>query len=621
MRVVAIDVETRKFERGYMAPKVVCLSMQRDGAEPKIFAGPQVEEVLEQLFRDTIRNEDLIVGHSIAYDFACILATYPSLWYYVWIMYGGNLVTDTAIRERLLDISVGEFKTHVEEDANKKHGYSLAEIAKRKLKIDLEKGEDTWRTRYAELENVPLDQWPKPAIDYSLMDAVTTLSLYKNQQTRAKLFNYPLPTQFDNARADFALRLMSVRGILTDSQRVQTLWDSTISRMTELGILLEQEGLATYKKKSGNLSEFNENELPEIKRSVIEIRKRVEQYHKYPPRTPKGAVKTDADTLAECNYPPFDALIEFVGLQKTASTYLNKMFESPIHAAFWVIGTITERTSCSKPNLQNQPRLPGVRECYIPRAGYDFLACDFSTQEMRTLAQTLLDILGKSRLADFFQKDPDFDPHMAFAKLLARSNPGADLGGLRQRAKTCNFGYPGGMGAPTFVQYAKGYGLTIDLEESKNLKKEWLEQWPEMKDYFSYISNLVGDGNATVTLQRSGFREAGCSFTEACNLHFQNLANKASKRALWEVSRRCHTNENSYLYGSRPVLYIHDEVILETPQGAGHEAALEMEKVMEAAMEEVTPDIPSRAEATLMRYWSKKAKRTFEQGRLIPWNG
>ncbi len=74
------------------------------------------------------------------------------------------------------------------------------------------------------------------------------------------------------------------------------------------------------------------------------------------------------------------------------------------------------------------------------------------------------------------------------------------------------------------------------------------------------------------------------------------------------------------MYGCRPVCFIHDEIIMETPIAQAHEAALEQERVMCEAMSMYTPDIPIRASPALMRRWYKGADRAFDaHGRLIPW--
>ena len=90
---------------------------------------------------------------------------------------------------------------------------------------------------------------------------------------------------------------------------------------------------------------------------------------------------------------------------------------------------------------------------------------------------------------------------------------------------------------------------------------------------------------------------------------------------MFEVCRRAYLERGSWLYGSRPVLFIHDEVVLETPREVGHLAAGEIEGVMEAAMQPWTPDVPASASATLMTRWSKEAERTYDGGRLVAWEG
>ena len=585
---------------------------------PRVFK-ENAEEALEELLHRACLGEFLLVGHGVCYDFVCVLASFPRLWDLVWVAYQGNGITCTSIRERLLDIAIGEFRFHVEEDQDKKHEYDLASLVKRRLGKELNKDDDSWRKRFVELENIPLDDWPTEAIIYSKADAENTFQLFQDQELRARNLGYDLPTQYDDIRADFALRLMSVWGIMTDRSKVETLQVTSRERLYFLGRKLQATGLVEYCENK-NLDLFGQaSSAPEITKKNKAIQAAVEKYHPNAPRTEKGNIKIDAETLTDCHYEPFDWLIEYSSIEKTLSTYLSKLVESPIHAHFKAIGAASARTSCSNPNLQNQPRLPGVRECFVPRPGFVFLAVDFATQEMRTLAQSCLDILGQSRLAEKFKRDPEFDPHAEFAKQLVTGLKEPDMEAFRQRAKVANFGYPGGMGPEKFVQYAKGYNVTLTLEESKTLRDKWFQQWPEMKKYFNFVSNLIRDGAGVSNIPQSGFLRAGVGFTDACNSYFQTLAAHASKLALWEVTKRCYNFSDSWLYGSRPVLFIHDEIVLEVPEEAGHEAAMEMVLIMEKAQGRWTPNVPAKAEATLMRYWSKKAKAIFQEGRLVPW--
>jgi len=274
--------------------------------------------------------------------------------------------------------------------------------------------------------------------------------------------------------------------------------------------------------------------------------------------------------------------------------------------------TVAARSSSYNPNLQNQPRRPGVRECFRARSGRVFVSADYSTQEMRTLAQTLLDLFGRSKLADRFRKDLDFDPHQEFADAQKCS---------RQHAKIANFGIPGGMGIPGLIKYAKGYGQTWDAAFAKNIRDGFFRQWPLMTDYFRHIDQVVGSaGFGRVVIQRSGYWREGCGYCDAANAYFQTLAAHASKDALFDVVRRCYSEPNSWLYGSRAVNFVHDEIILEVFEEAIHETARELVQVMEERMAAWTPDIPTKAEAVAMRFWSKDAKGVFDtRGRLIVW--
>jgi len=610
-----------------MAPKVVCLSWAKDNGRHGLEVG---HDSIEKWLHQHLDNPDIfLVGHVVAYDAACILAQFPSVWQKLWKAYADSRIVCTAVRERLLDIAAGEFKGRWYNGKWEKHTYHMADIAARRLKKEVAKGEDTWRLRYAELDGVPLDQWPQEAKDYAVGDAVTTLQIFYDQDERSRRSHYSIPTQFEDTRADLALRLMSVWGVKTDPIQVDKLWRNTISRMNELVPALD--GIAQSKKSKKPVIHCG-IQVPDLKKSLKTLRALIVEYYQggEPPKTDKGAIMTGKDVLKMCSFEPLQNLVEFDALRKVANTYLTKLFASIVQAQFNAIGAASDRTSCSGPNLQNQPRLPGIRECFVPRDGYVYLACDFDSQEMRTLSQSCLDIVGYSRLAERYKQNPHFDPHLEFAASLAgvsiekakelKDAKDPRIKDLRQQSKCCNFGYPGGMGAAKFVDYAKGYGLQITVDRSQELRDNWFEQWPEMRDYFKHIESLVGSADVGYqTIPQSGFVRGNCGYCDAANGYFQTLAAHASKTALFEACRRAYCDRNSMLYGSRPAVFVHDEIILETPEEAGHLAAKELEQVMIESMQRWTPDVPAAVSATLMRRWSKAAEQVYDGETLIAW--
>lgn len=604
-----------------MAPKIVCLSWALSGESGLIVGFKDIEEFCHEMFD----SGALLVGQYVAFDMSVLMANFKSLWLPIWTAYHEDRVTCVAIREKLIDIAKGEFKR-----PKKNHNpYSLKEMVERRLDLELKK-EDTWRLRYNELDGIPLSEWPQDAKDYAILDSEVLIPLYEDQCKRIN----ELPTEYEDARADLGLRLASCWGLETDQKKVFDLWTSTSRRMNELADELISTGIVVRTKpKNKDLFPQKFEPLPQVKKSLDKIRQLIiETYPGDPPLTPKDQVQTSANVLEDCQSEILQKLVEFNKLEKRASTYISKLVNNKtIHPWFLSIGAASVRTSCANPNLQNQPREPGIRECFVARSGYCYLSCDFDSQEMRTLAQSCLDIVGFSRLAERYKDDVHFDPHLEFAATLGNIpideakerylNGDEEIKELRQQTKIANFGLPGGLGAKTFVSYAKGWGVEISYQRAMMLKEAWLTQWPEMEVYFKHVANLVGPASyGYMTIPQSGFVRGAVGYTDCCNGYFQTLAAHASKKAMFEVCKHCYCNPKSSLFGSRPVLFIHDEIILETPLDLANDAAKEIEQIMIEAMSIYTPDIPVAASATLMNYWSKQAKRTFdEQGRLIPW--
>jgi hypothetical protein len=100
-------------------------------------------------------------------------------------------------------------------------------------------------------------------------------------------------------------------------------------------------------------------------------------------------------------------------------------------------------------------------------------------------------------------------------------------------------------------------------------------------------------------------------FTQARNTPFQGLAADGAKLALWQLIRD----------GYRVVAFIHDEFVVELPEGADFTAEAErIAATLNRAMERVTGGVPVACEYALARCWSKKAKATFDRdGHLVPY--
>ena len=71
---------------------------------------------------------------------------------------------------------------------------------------------------------------------------------------------------------------------------------------------------------------------------------------------------------------------------------------------------------------------------------------------------------------------------------------------------------------------------------------------------------------------------------------------------------------------ARPLVFVHDEIIIEADLAQAHEAATRLSEIMVEQMERMTPNIPARATPAIAHRWLKGAKPVFdENGRLVPY--
>jgi hypothetical protein len=167
------------------------------------------------------------------------------------------------------------------------------------------------------------------------------------------------------------------------------------------------------------------------------------------------------------------------------------------------------------------------------------------------------------------------------------------------------------------------------------LRSVWFSIYPEMRTYFDYIKqacqderNVAKDGEGKAIQLYCyetplGAMRRGCTFTSVANgLGLQSPGAEGAKAATFLINRECRdVTRGSVLYGSRPILFVHDEIITEIPEdGLMHEKAMRKGDLMVQAMALVCPDVPIKAEPLLMRAWSKDAQPKFDaQKRLTIW--
>lgn len=626
LRPLALDTETELFGPCNMAPRLVCVSVDAGAWQSLMHHTQCVDYVAEILERPDV----LIIGHSIAYDM-CVLAEHePWLMPKIFRAYDANRVTDTEIRQKLIDIAEGIYRGFDDEDGEpQKITYQLEDVAARLLRRTLDK--NTWRLRYGELRDLPTEAWPEGARIYPLEDARATRDVFSVQEGKI----HYLDDQFRQARAAFWIKLMTNWGIHTDAQGVFELAERTQADYERIAADLRAVGLLRHDKlkRDGTIKEG----ARDTKKARALIVSAFEAKGKDYPRTKTGLPALGKKACANSLHPDLIKYAALSSTKKLLSTdipLLEQGCVQPIHVYCEVL-VETGRTSM-RPNLQNQKRKGGLRECFVPRPGTYFVSSDYGGLELCTLAEVCYTVLGYSALGDALNAGKD--PHLMvacqilgcdyeWAKAVNDKGKGDDnpeygrIDDARQTGKVANFGFPGGLGAAALVHFAENnYGVILTEEQARELKRVWLATWPEMRAYFNFVNSLIDVPEPIIRHIASNRYRGGLSYTEACNSFFQGLGADIAKSAGWEIAKGCYLDQDSPLFGCRIVNFVHDEFILEAPQHRAHEAALELTRLMIAAAEPWLKHVKIKSKPVVMKRWSKDAKQIWKDGRLEAWD-
>lgn len=391
------------------------------------------------------------------------------------------------------------------------------------------------------------------------------------------------------------------------------------------------------------------------------------------PRSDGGALSANRDTLTECGDPLLEEFGDRSENEKLRNTYLPFLRQGitrPINVRGNVM-TDTARASFEG-LIQLLPRQGGVRECFVARDGYWYCSVDYNAGELSTLGQVCLWTVGYSRIAEAINAGKDLHCvlgaqmlQISYEEMVARVKAKDPVAvAIRQASKAGNFGFGGLMGAPKFVmtqRKAKAFGApghehgsmcrlagleTPDrpcgfekitrwydrdcapvcktcVEFSAELKKTWLRTWEEMGEYFAWCKSIPGvsEGYGQIVSPGTGYVRGGLNAAQAANHSFQHLLAMTAKHALWLVCRECYTDRNSPLYGSRPVVFAHDEIMIETPIPVAHEAGYRLRDIMvNDAAKSFVPDVTIGAEPAWARRWFKGMKLVLDaNGRAQPW--
>jgi len=407
-------------------------------------------------------------------------------------------------------------------------------------------------------------------------------------------------------KADLALRLHAVFEKQLEEAELGTLMRDlemplvpVLTRMERTGIRIDDEFFRTMRRKlKGELDliqedifklaggEFNVNSTPQLRQVLFDklelpVIKRT-----------KTGPSTDASVLEELAVEGHELprlLLDYREMEKLRSTYVDALPQlvnphtGRIHTSFNQTVAATGRLSSSAPNLQNIPiRTPlgrEIRKGFVADPGYVFLGVDYSQIELRILAH----FSGDEAFVQAFTRGVDV--HRQTASVIFDVAVDDVTPEMRAQAKTVNFATLYGQGP---FSLARQLGITRDEArafidtyfERFSGVRTFLDEQVDMAREMGYVETLLGRRRYVPELKARNWNVRQFGERVAQNTPIQGTAADLIKRAMIDV----HAALEATGSGARLLLQVHDELLLEVPEGEVDDVRDVVVKRMEGAM-------------------------------------
>ncbi len=300
-------------------------------------------------------------------------------------------------------------------------------------------------------------------------------------------------------------------------------------------------------------------------------------------KTRTGAYSTDAGTLEKLRgeHPVVDALLDYREVEKLRSTYGEGLVaavalepDNRIRATFNQTVARTGRLSSDAPNLHNIPVRTETgrvfREVFVAAKGCELLVADYNQIELRCIAHLAED----PGLIQAFESGQDV--HTSVAAQVFGIDPSAVGIEERSTAKMVSYGLAYGMEA-----YGLGQRLNIPTGEAAVILDAYFGAFPALREYMEktviearsrgYTETLFGRRRRIPEINSSNYRLRQAAERQAMNAGIQGLAADIFKVALVRLDQALQDGR----FASRIILQVHDEVILEVPEGE-HDGVAEL---------------------------------------------
>jgi DNA polymerase-1 len=313
-------------------------------------------------------------------------------------------------------------------------------------------------------------------------------------------------------------------------------------------------------------------------------------------KTKTGRVSTSFDVLEElaAKYELPKLIMEYRELSKLKSTYVDALprLINPrtgrIHTSLNQAVAATGRLSSTNPNLQNIPIRSEmgrrIRAAFVPSPGFVMMSADYSQIELRIFAH----ITGDPVMTEAFQQGEDV--HARTARAVFGAKTPEQEAEFRRVAKIVNFAIaydigPFGLAQRTGLSRAEARKVIDNYYQTYTGVRHYMEETPNLvrksglvRTIFGRIRPIPDIGNRNHNLRARAEREA-------INAPIQGTAADLVKIAMVRVYNRLVKEK----LGARMILQVHDELLLEVPEGEVEQTSRAVREEMESVHEMTIP--------------------------------
>ncbi|QJW92578.1 DNA polymerase [Frigoriglobus tundricola] len=566
---IGLDTETTGLDPTRDRVRLLQLAFGDETVVIDLFTLSDPAAALAPLFEALAGPE--VVGHNLQFDlrFLAPLGFVP------------GRVFDTMLASRVLHAGDRE-----ENNARLKHG--LGEVVERELGREMNKDSQTsdWSGRLTSAQ-----------LAYAAADVAVLLPLAAS--LKEKLAAAALA-----ATADLEMRALPgiawAAPIAVDVTRWLAIADSAEGQRSRLAA--EMDALAPNPGGLPGMESWNWDSPQQVKEAFAQVGVTLEA--------------TDDDTLAGIDHPLAGQLREYRGWTKRVGTYGRSWVEKHVAngavlPSWNPLGAESGRMSCSDPNLQQIPRGSEYRRCFVARPGCVLVKADYSQVELRIAAK----VADEPVMIAAYRDGRDLHTLTA-ARVLGK--PVADVTKAdRQLAKAVNFGLLYGMGWRSLKGYAKSnYGVELTDAQAKGYRDAFFRAYPALQAWHARteaevkrrfhagpegthtVVTLGGRRRVLPVAKRDAKGQPYPNKTDALNTPVQGTGADGLKAAiarLWERRAECP--------GAVPVVFAHDEIVLEVPEARSARVADWLTACMVEAVAPLIAPVPIAVEVTTGRTW------------------